>query len=472
MSNASMTSPAPSISLTPRLDALPISAWHFWMLVILSAVLLCDATDEFLIFSMAPLLIREWGITAVSVGFLIAATGVGGAIGAVIFGALADRIGRRRCLAASIVLFSLLTGAAALARNVPELIVIRLLGGIGIGGVIPVALAFLGEYSPPNWRGRFIAWWNSMFAFGVTLAGAVGVFVIVPYGWRWGFIIGTTPLVLVVFVLWLPESVRFLISRGKMQEALETTERVERAVLGAGRAAQIVAARLASTTPHPDIHAAVAPKPQIGGKRALQLMNTPEIRGSMIASAVLWFLPSLVLLPSFYPIFLTQERGMDVKTAIALVTVTSILGPLGQLVGGAMSDWLGRKPTLAFGLFLFGATPFAAFELTNSVTMMYVYLTLAFIGTSVVYGVLFGYTTEQLPTVLRGSGLGFFEGLRRLGLVLGPPMIGVLYTLAGLGTVLWVALGCSALTALVLIVLGRETRGMPLAEIENIAKGR
>jgi MFS transporter, putative metabolite:H+ symporter len=455
-----------SARIRNRLESLPISTWHARLFVVCALTLLCDAADQFLIIAIAPLLIREWGITAVDVGLIAGATGVGGIIGAPLFGFLADRIGRRTCMMLSVAIYSVLTGLAAFANNVTEMVAIRAFAGIGLGGIVPVALAYVGEYSPPNWRGRIIAWWNSMFPFGISAAAAVGLFVIVPYGWRWGFAVGAVPVILIPFILWLPESVRYLVAKGRSDEANKTIQRVERAVLGAEKAATIAAAHRGGI----DAEAASRTRqiPSLSGWRAVALMSTRGMRRSMIASGVLWFLPSSILLSQFFAVFLTQSKGMELRPAIALVTATSVLGPLGQFTAGFLSDWVGRKATLTLALVLLGTMPFGAFEIASSQSTVYLCLGLTWIAMSAIYGTAFGYTAEQLPTELRAGGLGIFEALRRTGNAVGPPAIGLFYGLLGLPAVLWIALGSCLFTVAVVLVLGRETRGSPMAELEEI----
>ncbi|HLI22676.1 MAG TPA: MFS transporter [Stellaceae bacterium] len=449
-------------AIRARLESLPIRPWHLAVFVICALSLLCDSADQFLIISIAPLLIREWGISSAQLGLVVAATGIGGVIGAPIFGALADRLGRRRCMMLSIAIYTLLTALAALSQNISQLLVIRARSGIGLGGIVPVTLAYVSEYSPPRWRGRVVAWWNSMFAFGIPLAGAVGLLVIVPYGWRWGFVIGALPIVLIAGIAWLPESVRYLLAKNRTEEALRTIARVERAVLGAAKPANAGASAPDAT--RGAVPAAAGPR----AWRVLGLLNAPGMRVTMIASAVLWFLPASLLLSSFYGVFLTQAKGMDLRAAIALVTATSALGPLGQLFAGFSSNWVGRKATLTIALCLLGAMPLAAFDIAQSSGLVYLCLTLAWIGTSAIYGTAFGYTSEQLPTELRSGALGVFEGLRRLGGAVGPAMIGLLYGLFGLTPVLWIAASGCLLTIVVVLALGRETRGKPMTEMEHL----
>jgi MFS transporter, putative metabolite:H+ symporter len=451
--------------ISARLDRLPISPWHFAMFAICAIGLLCDAADQLVIISIGPLLIRDWGITVREVGFIIAGGNIGGVVGAMLFGALADRIGRRQCLMICVSAYSVLTGCAAFSQNVSELIAIRFLGGIGLGGLVPVTLALVGEFAPPLWRGRLVAWWNSMFAFGLTVAGYVGVFVVVPFGWRWGFAVGTVPLLLVPFVaVFLPESVRFLVAQGRIDEARRTVERVERNVLGAARAAAVAA----EPAPAPSVAAPL--QPRVRGLRALKLLFAPVMRNTMMASAVLWFLPAAALLSSFYPIVLTQSRGMSIKAAIALVAASTVLGPLGQFIAGFLSDWWGRKASLTCALSLLAVAPLVAIEVAGTEHWIYLFLTLGFVATSATYGTLFGYTAEQLPTPLRGGGLGIFEGLRRLGGVIGPAVIGIVYTAAGIGPVLWGAFAACVLTVALMLMLGRETRGISLAKIDAIVR--
>jgi putative MFS transporter len=449
-----------------RLENLPISGWHAMVFLICASVLLCDSADQFLIISIAPLLIREWGITSAQVGLVIAATGIGGMFGAPLFGALADRIGRRKCMALSIAMYSFFTGCAALSQNVTELTAIRAFAGFGLGGVVPVTLAYVGEYSPPKWRGRVIAWWNSMFAFGIPLAGAVGLWVILPYGWRWGFVVGALPVVIIAFVWWLPESVRYLVSHGKSDEALKTIERVEKAVLGREKAASVAAEHRAASDSILAAGAAIQGS-QVRGWRAVKEMDARGMRGTMIASAALWLLPSMIVLSSFFGVFLTQTKGMELKAAIALVTASSAFGPIGQFVAGFLSDWVGRRPTLALALSLLGTMPLFTFLVAESQSVVFFCLVLTWIGTSGIYGTAFGYTTEQLPTELRAGGLGIFEGLRRLGGAIGPALVGLLYGATGLTPVLWIAFATCLLVVVVIFAIGHETRGRPMVELAH-----
>jgi MFS transporter, putative metabolite:H+ symporter len=451
------------IDIRKRLEQLPISTWHIPVFVICAFTLLCDSADQFIIISIAPLLIREWSISGGAIGLIIAATGVGGIIGAPLFGFLADRIGRRRCMVLSIAIYSVLTGLAALADNVGQLIVIRALAGVGLGGLVPVALAYVGEFSPPKWRGRIVAWWNSMFAFGISLAGAVGLYVIVPYGWRWGFLAGAAPIVLLPFILWLPESIRYLVSSGKYQEAEKTIARVERRITGQEKAARSNPVRPSGNQPDS------APSGRLRPWRTFMLMRAHGMGPTMIASAVLWFLPSAILLSQFFGVFLTQSLGLDLKAAVALVTATSVFGPIGQFTAGFLSDWVGRKMTLTVALLLLGTMPIGAFIISPSQSMTFACLALTWIGTSAIYGTAFGYTAEQLPTELRAGGLGIFEGLRRTGGAVGPAAIGVFYAAFGLSPVLWVALAGCVATIIVLLILGRETRGRQMTELAKTA---
>jgi MFS family permease len=198
-------------------------------------------------------------------------------------------------------------------------------------------------------------------------------------------------------------------------------------------------------------------------------MRAQGMGATLIASAVLWFLPSAILLSQFFGVFLTQSLGLELRAAVALVTATSVFGPLGQFTAGFLSDWVGRKATLTIALTLLGTMPIAAFALSPSQSVTFVCLALTWIGTSAIYGTAFGYTAEQLPTELRAGGLGIFEGLRRTGGAVGPAAIGFFYAAFGLTPVLWGALTGCAITIIVLLVFGRETRGRPMTELEKSA---
>ncbi|MBO0839124.1 MAG: MFS transporter, partial [Actinobacteria bacterium] len=140
-------------------------------------------------------------VNKLGLGIIISGAALGAIVSAALIGFLADRIGRRPTISIAILVFSLATAAAALAQNVPQLLVARVIAGIGFGGLLPMAWAFGSEIAPAASRGRVLAWLNAFYGGGGALAYLIGLAVIVPLGWRWGFAIFLLPALLALVVV-------------------------------------------------------------------------------------------------------------------------------------------------------------------------------------------------------------------------------------------------------------------------------
>jgi MFS transporter, AAHS family, 4-hydroxybenzoate transporter len=199
--------------LAAALDARPIGALQWRVLALCTLVILLDGFDVQAIAFTAPAIARDWRLAPGSLGPVFAAGLVGMAAGALAIGPLGDRYGRRAALLGSVLAFGVFTLATAFARGVPELIALRVLTGLGLGGALPNATALMTEYAPARRRALAIA----VIFLGIPLGGMLGGVVanaLVPrWGWPAVFILGgAAPLVLLpVLALALPESVRFLL---------------------------------------------------------------------------------------------------------------------------------------------------------------------------------------------------------------------------------------------------------------------
>ena len=229
-----MTATADPLTRAERLDRLPFTREHGRLVVGSGLGWALDAMDVGLIsFVMASLLAQEqWGITATELSFLGSIGFVGMALGATLGGLLADRFGRRQVFAVTLLIFGLATGAAALSWSVGALLVFRFLIGLGLGAELPVASTLVSEFAPARLRGRVVVGLEAFWAVGWTLAALIG-YLVVPgsdSGWRWALALGAVPALYAVVVRWgLPESVRFLELRGRVEEAETAVRRFEQA---------------------------------------------------------------------------------------------------------------------------------------------------------------------------------------------------------------------------------------------------
>src|SRR6195256_2657280 len=222
-----------SAELVGRLERLPFSRWHrnFFLLAFLGVMF--DAADFALFGAALPPIAKEFGLGPAQAGLLATVGLVGAFLGALFWGTISDYIGRRTAFQATVGIFALFTGLVAAAWNVLSLGVFRFLSNFGLSGEVPVTLTLTSEFSPGRIRGRMTGTMMAGIPVGLVVAAALSLAIVPNFGWRALFIVGIVPAVLLFFVRrYMPESVRYLLSKGKVAEAERTVEQIEREALG------------------------------------------------------------------------------------------------------------------------------------------------------------------------------------------------------------------------------------------------
>ena len=205
-----------------RLEKMPVGSFHYKLLLVTGLGWLFDSMDTGLISFVLPVLAKEWGLTPDQMGWIGSVGLVGMALGAVISGTVADRIGRKKVFTITVLMYAIATGMCALAWNYDALLFFRFLVGFGLGGELPVAATLMSEYAPAKLRGRFIVLLESFWGLGWLAAACIAYLLIPEFGWKMAFLIGSLPALYVFLIrLHMPESVRYLISQKKLDEAKE-----------------------------------------------------------------------------------------------------------------------------------------------------------------------------------------------------------------------------------------------------------
>ncbi len=207
-------------SFTARLDAVPLNRFHWKLLIASGLGWMFDAMDVILIsFLLAPIG-KEFALDAPQRGLVVSAGFVGMFVGAATSGRLADRYGRKTIFQITLLVFSLGSVLSALAPSYETLLVARIVTGLGLGGELPVVSTLMSEFAPRARRGRMVSLLESFWAYGTIAAGLIGVFVLPSFGWRGAFLVGAVPALYVAYLRRaLPESPRYLASRGLLNEA-------------------------------------------------------------------------------------------------------------------------------------------------------------------------------------------------------------------------------------------------------------
>src|SRR5580700_8254451 len=214
--------------IAARMERLPLSRWHNKMRLIVGSANFSDAFDALTVAYVLPALIPLWQLRPTEIGALISIGYAGQAIGGLLSGWLADKYGRVPVMVGNIILFSLLSFACVLAQGYWTLFALRFVQGIGLGGEVPIANTYVSEFAKSRGRGRFVLMQQLMFPIGLTTVGLVGVFVVPLMGWQWMFVLGGLPVLLALpMIRILPESPRWLVGRGREEEADRVLTRIE-----------------------------------------------------------------------------------------------------------------------------------------------------------------------------------------------------------------------------------------------------
>jgi putative MFS transporter len=222
--------------IAARLDRLPSGPWQRNIMFLLGGVVFCDCLDMYVGGGiLAQLLDSGWSTVNLNAAFS-SITMIGYLVGALIAGYIGDKFGRRKSLLASTLLFSTATLLAAFAPNMETLIAMRGLVGLGLGGALPISYGVLSEYTPPNSRGRYAGWLGLIGNFSPPLGALLTVLVVPLFGWQCIFVgISALGLLSLVFIWkFLPESPRWLATKGQYKEANRIVAEAERTFIQQG----------------------------------------------------------------------------------------------------------------------------------------------------------------------------------------------------------------------------------------------
>ena len=437
------------MDLVSRVQRLPIGKFHYTLLWVIGLGWMFDAMDTGLIAFILTSMAEEWNMSASEKGWVVSIGFVGMAIGAIFSGGLADRIGRRTVFAMTLVIYSIATALCAFAPNLMWLLIFRFIVGLGLGGQLPVAVTLVSEYIPAHVRGRFIVLLESFWGLGWLVAALVSYFVIPSYGWHIAFLIGGLPALYVFIILKkVPESVPYLINRGRVEEAHALVQKLE-------RQCGVEVIDYIEVKP-------VAEKQNISFR---QLWSGPFARRTLMLWLI-WF----GIVYSYYGIFtwlpsLLVKQGYSIVQSFEYVLIMI----LAQLPGYVAAAWLvekwGRKPTLASFI---GMCAIAAyfFGQANTVNMIMFWGCLLSFFNLGAWGVLYTYTPEQYPTNIRAFGSGWASAVGRMGGIVAPIVVTHLMVMDnGFSQVFMMFTAVLLGVALVILILGEETKGKTLESI-------
>ncbi len=436
-----------------RLDKLPLSRAHFLIWLMSTSGWIVDAMDVYMISFALPLIIKDWQISSATAGVIASAAMWGMLAGSWVFGILCDKIGRRASLQSTIGLFSVVSGLCALAWNSTTLFIGRFVSGSGLGGLVPVDYAVQAEFFPAKYRGRMISASVAFWPLG-GLLGALFAFNLTPiWGWRALFVAGALPALLIFFVrLFIPESARFLIDRGRNEEAVKVLNWME---------------KRSGLTPSTDLDCASMKVEKRKSASIFNLISDKSLRFTLFLASGLWFIQSVPYfgMMLWLPTLMVKYYGIPQPQALKTMMLVSVVGCIARLFTATLIDTWGRKPVIiTFGIC--SAIGMFSFSIANGVTQFMVALVFTIFSFECMWAIISPYTSEIFPTRLRSTGSGFASGMGRIASAISPMFIGFLVD-RSINAVFYTFSAMSLLLVVFLAIFMYETKGKALEEISN-----
>lgn len=435
-----------------RLEALPVGRFHYKLLLVTGLGWLFDSMDTGLIAFILPVLAKEWGLAPGQMGLIGSIGLIGMALGAVISGTVADRIGRKKVFTITVLLYSIASAFCALSWNYQSLLVFRFLVGFGLGGELPVAATLVSEYAPSRVRGRFIVLLESFWGLGWIAAACIAYFFIPVYGWRMAFLIGALPALYVCLIrLHMPESVRYLLTRGRVDEARQI-------VLSLEKQLHVPSALFTGET---------EPVPVVAKASFRELWKKPFMSRTIMLWLV-WFGINF----SYYGIFmwlpsLVFQQGFTVVKTFEYILIMTLAQLPGYYCAAWLVDKIGRKYTLSAFLLFSGVASYFFGHASTAATLMMWGSVMSFFNLGA-WGVLYTYTPEQYPTAIRALGSGWAAGFGRFGGMAAPMMVGALLARSfGFASVFYMFALVFAAVAVIVLSLGVESKQKDLESLSD-----
>src|SRR5579872_4813518 len=433
--SATQTTDASTLDVAAFIDAQPVGGFQFKLLLTCASVLFLDGFDTTAIGYVAPALAKEWGLSKGALGPVFSAGLFGLMIGALVFGPLADRIGRKKIIIFSTLAFGIGTLVTAFAGDLNVLFAIRLATGLGLGGAMPNTVALTSDFSPHRRRATMVMVMFVGFSIGAALGGLLAAALIPHFGWRSVFVVGgLAPLALVPILLSrLPESIRFLALAGKVQE----------------KAQERVAQLLASISPSALFEQGtrfVVNEPTLTGIPVRHLFQG----GRTTATLLLWIVFFMSLLDIYFlsnwlPTVL-NDLGASIAEAAVIGSMLQIGGVVGTFALGRIIDRFSFR-ALALVYFIAVFAVGAIGQLGHSEILVTVAIFIA--GFCIVGGQIAANALAAgfYPTAVRATGVGWALGIGRVGSIVGPLVGGILLSLKWSAGEVFVAAALAALCA-------------------------
>jgi AAHS family benzoate transporter-like MFS transporter len=399
-------------NITEFCDGLKLNRFHWSLLGLGILTLICDGYDSQVLSYVMPHVIKEWHLSPVVAGSVVSYGLIGLMIGTATLGMLADRVGRKIPLILGLIIFSGFNGGLFWTHNFKTFCILRFFAGIGMGGTLVLNITLASEFAPARIRARVVGIMLVGFLLGPALAGLCSILFIPAYGWRVVLFFALLPLILIPF-LWcfLPESVRFLVQKGRYEKAVRVLRRMERA------------ARIAPIEWTEESFVL----PALERKASVKQLFTSKLAVMTVLVWLTYFFTLFggYMLTTWLPTLL-NKAGLSLIRSYGYTLVSNGGSIVGSVILGMALDRFGRKGSLIV-IYLAAALVSWLFGLVAGIPVA---LYLCAVGTGIFYGggasAQHAVTGEIYPTFVRSTGVGWALTMGRFGAICGPVFGGFL----------------------------------------------
>jgi AAHS family benzoate transporter-like MFS transporter len=400
-----------SININEMIDESKVNRYHALVVFWCSFIIVFDGFDLGVYGSIVPILMKDWSLSPIEAGALASYTLFGMVFGSLFCGPLADKIGRKKVILFCVVFFSVFTVLCGFAQGPTEFGIYRFLTGLGLGGVVPNAVALTTEYAPKKYKNILTTSMFSGYAVGGVLSAALGIVLIPKLGWQSVFFIGALPLLTIpLMIKFLPDSIGFLVAKNEKEKVGKLLTQINPSYL-----------------PQKDDHYEMV-LPEKTGFTVAQLF-----KGGRALSTIMFWISSFMCLLMIYGLNtwlpkLMAKAGYELGSSLMFLVVLNLGAIFGCVFGGWSADrWRGKKVLILF--FIAAVVSLSLLGFTTTKFVLYLLVAIAgatTIGTQII---LYAYVSQFYPIQMRSTGIGWTTGIGRLGAVLGPMMGGVLLTM-------------------------------------------
>ena len=400
-----------NIDLKQRLDNDPMGRFQCLAIGICIVLNMIDGFDVLVMAFTAASVSAEWGLSGAQVGLLLSAGLFGMAAGSLFIAPWADRVGRRPLILFCLALSGVGMLLSALSQSPLQLALLRGLTGLGIGGILASSNVIASEYASKRWRGLAVSLQSTGYALGATLGGLLAVWLLGHWGWRSVFLFGgiVTVLVIPLVLLWLPESLDFLLAR-RPGNALARVN------------------LLADKLGQPALSQLPLPAQSVpGAATGFRQLLTPAMRRTTL---VIWLLFFLVMFGFYFVMSWTPKllvaAGLSAQQGITGGVLLSVGGILGAaLIGGLSSRWKLSRVLAMFMLVTAGLLVLFVASGSSVIAALALGLLIGLFANGCVAG-LYALSPVVYDASVRATGVGWGIGIGRIGAILSPTVAGVL----------------------------------------------